>query len=280
LSIEHPAQDGRYIDYGKYKEAKRARLIKTVIPAIAVIGIGTIVRLKTAETHAPVWVAAGWLLSAWVLLRLAMALRRGYANFRAHAAAGGRRDLIGVAENMEKQAMASMPSWARGYSQVEKRVYRETWRAMTGKPLEPAGDFSVAGGPNGRLRSALLLVLALVGGATACVVLPRLATAFWPHLFAYAGSGFAMLYALIWIVGERRSLAEGGHRLTRDELILDLGIRGGAAVPLARIAACRVLEPGGHASSVSEVWTLSPGERPNVLIELTGMTPLAVTTFG
>ena len=40
-------------------EAKRARFIKTAILVIAVIGLGIIVRSKSAETHAPVWVAAG-----------------------------------------------------------------------------------------------------------------------------------------------------------------------------------------------------------------------------
>jgi hypothetical protein len=123
-------------------------------------------------------------------------------------------------------------------------------------------------------------MLALVGWTAACVLLSRLVTAFWPHVFAYAGPGFAMLYALIWIVGERRSLAQGGHRITGDELILDLGIRGAGTVALASIAACRMPEPGAHASSASDVWTLSPGERPNILIELTGMTTLAVTSFG
>ncbi|MDB5951116.1 MAG: hypothetical protein JWR65_2971, partial [Massilia sp.] len=94
-------------------EAKRARLIKNVIQAVVVIGIGALVRVKTAETHAPAWVAAGWLLSAWVVLRLAMALRRGYANFRARTATGGKVGVSELVGDIEKQAMASMPSWAR-----------------------------------------------------------------------------------------------------------------------------------------------------------------------
>ena len=57
-------------------EAKRARFIKTAILVIAVIGPGIIVRSKSAETHAPVWVAAGWPLSAWLALKLAMAEAR------------------------------------------------------------------------------------------------------------------------------------------------------------------------------------------------------------
>ena len=256
-------------------EAKRARLIKTVIQAILVIGLGTLVRIKTAETHAPVWIAAGWLLSAWVVLRVGMALSRGYANFRARNAAGGKLDVINLMGDMEKEAMASLPSWARGYGQVEKRAYRETWRAIRRKPLVPAGEFSVAGGPNGNLRSAMLLLLGLACAFGAAVFLPGLMTAFWPRVLAYVGAAYAALTVLIWTVGARRSLAEGGHRLTADELVLDLGIRGAGTVALASIAACRA-----HASSADEVWTLSPGERTNVLIESTGTTTLAVTSFG
>jgi hypothetical protein len=139
---------------------------------------------------------------------------------------------------VEKQLMASIPPWTRGYTVIEKRAYRETWRAITGESLAPTGEFSVVNGPKGKRRSAVLAILALVGGACACVILPPLATAFWPHLFAYAGSGFAALYALIWIVGERRSLAEGGHRVTSDALILDVGIPCAGTVALASIAAC------------------------------------------
>jgi hypothetical protein len=255
-------------------EAKRARLIKNVIQAVVVIGIGALVRVKTAETHAPVWIAAGWLLSAWVVLRLAIALRRGYAKFRTHTATGINLD------NIDKLTAASMQPWARGYYQMETRVYREAWRALRREPLAPAGDFSVAAGPKAEMRSAVLLLLVLACAVAAGMILPGIVTAFWPRVFTFAGAGFALLYALIWIVGERRSVAEGGHRLTRDELILDLGIRGAGAVALASIAACRVLEAGAHAGSAGDVWTLSPGERTNVLIELTGMTTLAVTSFG
>ena len=255
-------------------EAKRARLIKTVIQASVVIGIGALVRIKTADTHAPVWIAAGWLLSAWVVLRVGMGLRRGYTKLRAHTVTGISLD------NIDKLTAASMQPWARGYYQMEKRVYRETWRAVTGKPLAPAGDFSVAGGRRGKLRSALLLLLVLASAVSAGVFLPAMVTAFWPRVFAYAGAGSAVLYALIWIVGERRSLAQGGHRLTADELVLDLGIRGAGTVALASIAACRALIPGARAGSADEVWTLSPGERTNVFIELTDTTTLAVTSFG
>jgi hypothetical protein len=255
-------------------EAKQARIIKSVVQVVVVVGLGYVVRHKVAETHAPVWIAAGWLLSAWVVLRLAMAIKRGHALFRAHTATG-----INL-ENMDSLTTASIQPWARGYYQIEKKAYRGAWRTITRKPLTPAGEFSVAGGPNGKRRAAGLLLLVLACSALGAVYLPGLVTAFWPRLLAFAGAGYAALYAAIWIIGERRSLKEGGHRITRDALILDLGIRCAGAVALGSIAACSVIEPGADGIAASDVWTVSPGERANVLIALNGVTTLAITSFG
>lgn len=119
---------------------KRARVVKTVVQATLVLALGYVVRHKIAETHAMAWVAAGWLLTAWVVLRLAMALKRGYANFRAHTATGVNLD------NLDQLTTASMQPWARGYYQIEKMVYRGAWRTVTRTPLMPAGEFAVAGG--------------------------------------------------------------------------------------------------------------------------------------
>ena len=255
-------------------KAKQARLIKNVLQAVVVVGLGYVVRHKIAETHAPAWIAAGWLLTAWVVLRLAMALKRGYANFRAQTATG-----INL-ENMDKLTTASMQPWARAYYQIEKTVYRGSWRTITRKPLTPAGEFSVAGGPNGKRRAAGLLLLVLACAALGAVYLPSLVTTFWPRLFAFAGAGYAALYAAIWVIGERRSLTEGGHRITRDALILDLGIRCSGAVALDSIAACGVIAPGADGIAASDVWVVSPGERANVLVALNAMTALAITSFG
>jgi hypothetical protein len=41
-----------------------------------------------------------------------------------------------------------------------------------------------------------------------------------------------------------------------------------------------VIERGMAPLPADQVWTVAPGERPNVLIELTGATALQVTSFG
>lgn len=253
---------------------KQARIIKRVIQAIVVVGLGYVVRHKIAETHAPAWIAAGWLLSAWVVLRIGLALKRGHANFRAHTETGINLD------NIDKLTAASMPSWSRGYYQMEKLAYRGAWRSITRQAVVPAGEFSVAGGPNSARRSAILLLLVLALAALGAVYLPQLATHFWPRACWFAGAVFAGVYAAVWVIGGRRNLKEGGHRIAGAALTLDLGLRGGGLVALDSVAACRVIEPGMAPAAGAGVWMVSAGEQANVLIALNGPTELAITAFG
>lgn len=127
------------------------------------------------------WVVAGWLLTGWVGLRLAIALGRLLVKFRAHTATGIK--LV----NMDALTAASISPWSRGYYQIEKRAYRDSWRAITRQALAPAGDFSVAGGPNGKVRTAALLLLVFACAALGAAYLPSLVTTFWTRLFAFAG---------------------------------------------------------------------------------------------
>jgi hypothetical protein len=92
--------------------------------------------------------------------------------------------------------------------------------------------------------------------------------------------GSCCRYAAIWIIGGRRRLKEGGHRITATGLLLDVGMRGAGAVALDNIARCSVLGAGPVSGGDAELWTVSPGERPNVLVELKAATSLAVTAFG
>jgi hypothetical protein len=215
-------------------------------------------------------VAAGWLLSAWVVLRIGLAVKRGVANFREHTQTG-----VSL-ENLDKLTTASMHPWMRGYYQVEKQAYRGFWRTVTGKPLAPSGVFSVAGGPKGRMAAVTLLLLVAACAVLGAIFLPTLVTSFWPRLFAFAGGGYALLYAAIWIIGDRRGLKEGGHSFTPEQLILDMGMRCSGSVALSSIAACSAVD--GYTGS--EAWIVSSGEKTNVLIELNTVTALAITAFG
>jgi hypothetical protein len=255
-------------------KTKKARVIRNLVQAAVVVGLGYLVKHKIAETHDMVWVAAGWLLSAWVALRIAMALKRGFANFRTHTATG-----VNL-ENIDKLTTAAMHPWMRGYYAIEKKAYRGFWRTVTRKPLEPAGDFSVAAGSNSRMLAFMLMTAVAVAAALCWVVLPNLFTGFWPRLFAFGGAGGALLYAAIWIIGDRRNLKEGGHRIGDGELVLDLGIRCAGVIALDGVAGCSVLERGLQKATAADHWIVSPGEHLNVLIELKETTLLHTTAFG
>ena len=259
---------------GNYMKNKKVRIFKTVIQATVVVSAGYIVRHKIAETHALVWVAAGWLLTAWVVLRIALAFRQSYTKFRTHTETGI------TFENIDKLTTASLKPWARGYYMIEKRVYRGAWRTITRKPLAPAGEFPVAGGPRGKMLAIGLLLLVTGCAALGAMTVPALATGFWPRVSACAGVAVIALYVIVWIVGIRRNLKEGGHRITRDELMLDLGIRCSGVVALGSVANCSLLDRGMDEIAISDVWTVSPGEPVNVLIELMGATEVPITSFG
>lgn len=253
---------------------KQARIIKGVIQVIVYVGLSYLVRHKVAETHATVWIAASWLLTAWVVLRVSLAIKRAHATFRAHTATG-----VNLG-NLNTLASASSPPWMRGSLEMEARAHRGTWRTVTRVPLVSAGEFLVAGGPKHGRRTVAALLLVLAATVLGALYLPQLATSFWPRTFWSVGTVLGGMYAASWIVGDRRNLKEGGHRIESGTLILDLGLRSAAVVPLERIAACRAIEAGMAPLPADQVWTASAGERPNVLIELAGEAPLPVTSFG
>jgi hypothetical protein len=206
-------------------------------------------------------------------VRLGLALRRGHAAFRTHTATG-----VNLA-SLDKLTVASTPPWARGYYEMEQKAYRGAWRSVTRAPLLPAGEFSVAGGPHHARKAAFALLFVCAAAILGAIYLPQLATSFWPRAFWCADAVVGGLYAAVWIVGDRRNLREGGHRIDPGALILDLGLRCAGAVPPQQIAACSVIDCGIAPLPADQVWTVSPGERPNVLIELTGVTALQVTSF-
>lgn len=254
--------------------AKRARIIKNVLQAAVVVGLGYLVRHQVAATHAPGWIAASWLLTAWVVLRLGMALKRGLATARQHTAGGV------TVDSVDQVVAASLQPWSRGAYQMEKLVYRGAWRSLTRAPLARAGEFSVDGARAGGALAAGVLVL-VIAAALACAlwVAPLLA-GFWPRALTFAAAVLTIPYALVWFFGERRTLREGGHRVTRAQVLFNVGVRCSGAVALGAIVACGAFDARARQIDRGELWTVSPGAAANVLIELAAPTTLSVTAFG
>lgn len=223
------------------------------------VGLGVFISRQVAANHEPVWVAVGWAMGLLVALKLARLLWRAGRAVRAQAGRGVSLDTIYAA------GQASSPPWTHGLMAMERRAYGCSWRALAGKPIEQGGRFGVAAGPQGGSRTLSLLLTVALCGAALGYCLPMYVRAGWPLLASGAALLLLVLYALVWIVGERRSLKEGGHRIEGECLHLDLGLRGSATIPLTAIASCAAI--GGRARSEG-AWCLTPGETPNVILEL------------
>ncbi|WP_426109814.1 hypothetical protein [Massilia sp. PWRC2] len=240
-------------------QIKAKRLLVRVVFAATVVVVGTLVRQRSVATHATGWLAAGWVLTALMVWRVGVAVRRALQGGRQHMKAG-----VNLA-SIDGAAAAAMPPCLRGLYAMEKRAYRFAWRSLTAAPVRPAGPFGVAAGPLGGKRTAsLLLTLALCAAAVGWR-LPHHVAARWPLAGAYLALLAAVLYALVWIVGERRSLHEGGHRIAEGTLMLDLGLRASASVPLRAIDAC--LAVGGRIRR-TDARRLTAGEVATVSIDV------------
>ncbi|MES3024401.1 MAG: hypothetical protein V4857_22765 [Pseudomonadota bacterium] len=253
--------------------------IALAILALGVVSLGLFIRYK-AKGGDPFWIAAGWVLTAVVVLRVGLALRRGLKLFRAQTAAGGV-----TLQSIDKLTASAMQPWMRGYYTIEKKVYGGFWRTLTRKPLAAASGFALADGPRGPLvRAGLLLLISGLLGAPSglAYLMPEMRLGLLAGVFYYG----PVLYALVWVLGMRRVLRESAHRVTAEAVELDLGIRMVATIPAARIVRCGALllplaqYRAMHRIDAGQVWTVAPFERANVLISLDAVVALDTLWFG
>lgn len=240
-------------------QEKTKRLAGAVARVVIVLGAAWLVRDRAAATHAIGWVVAGWALTALVAVRAIMLVRKASRGWRQHTADG-----VNLA-SVDKMAVASMPPWTQAWYAMEKLAYRFTWRALVRAPLQAAGPFGVAGGANGGTRTISLSMSATVCAVAIAYSLPHYFSPLWPLAGAWAVLAIAFLYALVWIVGERRSVKEGGHAIAGGVLLLDLGLRASARIDLASVSSCVAI--GGRARR-DHVWRFTPGEKTNVALDI------------
>lgn len=236
----------------------RKIVIRTVL-GLCVFGLGPLISNRIAATHTTGWIAAGWALSALAVLRVGIALRQAAIKLRAATADGV------TPAKLYEASIAASPSWTHGIYAMEKRAYRYFWRSLSRAPFDDAGRFSVAHGAQGGKRTVSLLLTVALCGMAIGYSLPHYLSAFWPLFGGYAGLAVGVIYALVWIVGERRSLKEAGHRVNSERLILDVGLRADARIDLISIAACVAI--GGRARR-DFAWRFTPGEKTNVALDV------------
>jgi hypothetical protein len=198
----------------------------------------------------------------------ALAHLPGYFRRLRHAARrGGPRGFLG----------ALPPPGLRGFLRLDRAMWRGffCWIRRRPPPPRPAGL------PLTYLERGMYpTVVAIVLVAT-CVEAPINAAIV--SLFVKgAGArttihllfGIAVAYSLVWTLADRWMLRGGHHVLTGTDLDLRVGARASGRVPLAAIEQCEVLrEPraawaGRHGVRLADTLTVSPCDRPNVVLRL------------
>ena len=245
------------------------RLVLKIAAAFAVVGTAYVIRSHSGAGEHIGWTVAGWALTAYVVIRIALALRRGRAALKAQ---GDQRLTI---KTIEKATMSAMPAWAQGWSKSEMKLYGGFWRALRGVPLVQDQRFTVSRGPRSALVSAAAALVVALLAAVGLALLAGWSTSLKSLLAGVACIAGPALYLLVMLAGERRLLRETGHIVTADVLSLTLGVRCHADIALADVLACEPL-----AGSVAGARIVSPFETPNVLLTLRTGAVVSAERFG
>lgn len=246
----------------------KIRLVLNIAATLGVVGLGYLVRSHSGAGDHIGWTIAGWALTAYVVLRIALALRRGRAALKAQ---GG-----GVSiKTIEKATMSAMPAWMRGWSKSEMKIYGGFWRALRGVPLPHGPHFTVSKGGRSALFSALAAVVVVTAAGAGLAQLAGWSSSPKSLLIGVACIAGPALYLLVMLAGERRLLKETGHIVGSDCITLALGIRFTADIALADVASCAPL-----AASCAEAYVVSAFDKPNVLLTLRGGAVAGAERFG
>jgi hypothetical protein len=248
------------------------RLVLKVAATLAVIGLGYLIRGHSGSEEHIGWTIAGWTLTAYVVVRIALALRRGRAALKAQ---GDTRVSI---KSLEKATVSAMPSWIQGWARTEMKLYGGFWRTLRGVPLVQDQRFTVSNGGRSARVSALAAVVVASLAGIGLVLLAGWSTSLKSLLVGVACIAGPALYLLVMVTGERRVLKETGHAVTDDGIALALGVRFTTAIALADVVSC---VPLGAADAVADdACVVSPFERPNVLLTLRSGAGTGAERFG
>lgn len=245
------------------------RLVLKIAATITIIGIAYVIRSHSGSGEHIGWAIAGWGLTGFVVIRIALALRRGRAALKAQ---GDARLSI---KTIEKATMSAMPAWAQGWSKSEMKLYGGVWRALRRVPLPQDARFTVSRGPRSAVVSAVaaLAVVSLAGSAL--LHLAGWSTSQKSLLIGVACIAGPAVYLLVMLAGDRRVLKETGHVVSAERLSLALGIRFGADIAMADVSACVPL-----AGDAAQAYTVTPFEVPNVLLTLRAGAVVEAQRFG
>ena len=247
----------------------KPRLLFKIAAALALVGTAYVIRSHSGAAEHIGWAIAGWALTAFVVVRIALSLWRGRAALKVLG------DEPLSIKTVGKATMSAVPAWAQGWSKSEMKIYGGFWRALRGVPLPRDQRFTVSQGPRSALVSAGAAALVALLAAGGFALLGAWSTSHKSLLIGVASIAGPALYLLVMLAGERRVLKETGHVVTGDVLSLALGIRFGADIALADVLAC-----APNAGGVANACVVSPFETPNVLLTLRDGAVVDARRFG
>ena len=245
------------------------RSILKIAATLAILGIAYVIRTHSGAGEHIGWAIAGWGLTGFVVIRIALALRRGGAALKAQ---GDARVSI---RTIEKATMSAMPAWAQGWSKSEMKAYGGFWRALRGTPLPQDERFTVWRGPRSGPVSAVAALAIAALAAAGLLLLAGWSTSQKSLLIGVACIVGPALYLLVLLAGERRVLKETGHVVSGERLSLAMGMRFTADIAMADVLACAPL--AGEAPGARVV---TPFEAPNVLLTLRAGAVVEALRFG
>lgn len=247
----------------------KLRVVLKVAAALTIVGLGYLIRSHSGSGDHIGWTIAGWTLTALIVVRIGLALRRGRAALKAQG-----NQPVSI-KSIEKATVSALPAWMQGWSRSEIRMYGGVWRALRCVPLAQDQRFTVWKGARSAWVSAItaLMVAALAGAAL--VFLAGWSTSLKSLLAGAVCIAGATLYLLVLLAGERRLLKETGHLVTDASLKLSLGVRFTADIALADVLSCVEL-----ASFPARAFAVSPFETPNVLLTLRAGAVVGAERFG
>lgn len=248
------------------------RLVLKVAATLAVVALGYLIRGHSGSEEHVGWTIAGWALTAYVVVRIGLALRRGRAALKAQ---GDARVSI---KSIERATMSAMPVWMQGWSRTEMKLYGGFWRALRGVPIARGQRFSVCNGAGSAWVCAVAALAVVSLAAIGLVLVAGWSTSLKSLLIGVACIAGPALYLLVMLAGERRLLKETGHALTDDVLALAFGVRFTADIALADVVSCVPLTAAGAVAEGACV--VSRFERPNVLLTLRNGAVVGAERFG
>jgi hypothetical protein len=205
-------------------------------------------------------VAAEVVLLGAVLVALLRAAKAARASPR--AGAGPMRGEGIVWDEASRHLRSALPAVVVDWALLEVRLLSAALAALLRRPLPPVpqGAFTTTRRSSSVQVVAVLVGVSVVELAAAHVLLAH----FLPGLGVgpHAVIAAVHVWGVLWLLGDLRMCASTSHRIVGDTLVLELGLRFRAHVPLARILRVLPLRTDAERRSVQPPKGMRPSANP------------------